>query len=775
MKLVLKSVLVCTVVLGAIFAKAQQGNDSFLYKNSKLNSEIRAKDLLSRMTDEEKVAQLMGVWNTNFSYADNKLDSGVLKSLFSNGVHSLHPSFSNIKQTVELRNAVQKYLREKTKWGIPALFVDEGQHGLMRPEATVFPQAIGLACSWNTNLIEKVYDVAAREMRARGTQFVLSPVVDVCRDPRWGRIEETYGEDPYLNAQIGIAAIKGLQGSLNGTIDANHVAATLKHFVGHAQPDGGINQAPANYSLRDLYTYHMYPFQQIIKYSKPLAVMPSYNEVDGVPSHANKWLLKDALRKQFGFDGMIVSDYSGINQLHNKHFVAATEKDAAALAFNAGVQAEFPKPAFYKKLPQLLEENKIDRTEFDAAVYQVLKLKFDLGLFDNSNIDYTNAVAVSKLESSKQLALQAAQQSIVLLKNDGVLPLKKWNKKTIAVIGPGANTTLYGGYAGEPYSKTTLLQAIGNKVGKENVLFAQGCKLTDNASDTAQFNWKMNEIKITPHKTNEKLIAEAIAIAKKSDLIILAIGENEQLCREAWSEKHLGDNLSLDLFGDQQELADSLLTLNKPLIVYLQNGRPLSINKLQAKANAIVEAWYMGQEGCIAGADVLFGDVNPSGKLTVTFPKNVGQLPMYYNHKPSAQFHNYISEDNKPLYPFGFGLSYTTYSYSNIKLSSANMNANDTVWASVQVTNTGKMNGDEIVQLYIHDKVSSVTRPVKELKGFERITLNVGETKTVQFAIEASKLAFWDINMNYKVEPDDFEIMIGSSSEKVLSALLKVN
>jgi beta-glucosidase len=770
-----KNLLLALFVAYGCTATAQSKEALPLYKNPKYTSAQRANDLLKRMTDEEKVAQLMAAWNSNFSYTANALDSTAMKQMFGMGVHSLQPSFTGIEETVNIRNTVQKFLMEKTRLGIPALFVDEGQHGLMKPESTVFPQAIGLACSWNPSLIEKVYDVTAKEMRSRGTHHVLSPVIDVCRESRWGRVEETYGEDPFLNGVIGVAAVKGFQGSSTGIIDSLHVGATLKHLVGHGQPEGGINQAPANYSLRTLYEAHFPPFERVIAEAKPASVMPSYNEVDGVPSHANKWLLKDVLRKQFGFKGMIVSDYNGIRQLLTKDSVASDDADAATIAFNAGVQSEFPTPKYYKLLPALLKQNKISRKEFDSAVLQVLKYKFDFGLFENPYINLQKALEQSKLPSSKQLALEAARQSIVLLKNDGVLPLTKTKYKKIAVVGPGANVALFGGYAGEPYEKITLMQGIKNKLGDSaEVLYAEGCRLTDNPQTTAQGNWKVNEIKITPRSTNIKLIQEAKSIAKDADIIILALGENEQLCREAWSKGHIGDNMSLDLFGDQQELADSLATLGKPIILYLQNGRPLSINKLNKTANAIIEGWYMGQEAGTAAADILFGDMNPSGKLTITFPKSVGQLPMFYNHKPAAQFHNYISQDIQPLYPFGYGLSYTKFNYSPISLSNKDMNTKDTIWASVKVTNAGKMKGDEIVQLYIRDEFSSVTRPVKELKGFQRISLEAGETKTVTFPIEKSLLAFWDINMNYVVEPGTFKIMIGTSSQAFIESTIRV-
>lgn len=745
-------------------------SESLPYKNPRLKTSKRVKDLLLRMTIDEKIAQLMGHWNGGVEdFTDEILnDPGKMKEILGNGINSIHPAFLNIRDTVEQRNRIQKYLVEETRLGIPAIFVDEGQHGMMRYDATVFPQAIGLACSWNPALFEKVYGIVAHEMRSRGTHHALSPVIDVCREPRWGRIEETYGEDPYLNSILSCAAVKGLQGSTNGTVAPNHVAATLKHLVGHGESEGGQNQGPANFSMRVLREFHMPPFKMCIDKVKPVSVMPSYNEVDGVPSHANTWLLKDILRKEWRFDGLIVSDYYGIDHLFGKQFIAKDGKDAAMIAFNAGVQYEFPVANYYKFLPELLEEGKVKLADIDKAVSQILELKFNLGLFENPYIDLKEAIAVSKKTEHKKIALQAARESIVLLKNnDNLLPLHKNKYKKIAVIGPCAQDVYFGGYAGEPYEKVSLLDGIKNKVDtKTEVLFAQGCKLTTNTT-ISHFNWKTDEIEFASPEENKVLIAEAVAVAKKAEVIILAIGENEHLCREAWAQTHIGDNMTLDLFGQQEDLVKAIVALGKPVVVYLMNGRPLSINYIKEHVPAIIEGWYMGQETGTAAAEVIFGDVNPCGKLTVTFPKSVGQLPMYYNHKPTAQYHNYLSMDIQPLFPFGHGLSYTTFEYGVPTLSAPSMKKNGSVNISVNVTNTGTMKGDEIVQLYIRDKVSSVTRPVKELKDFKRITLEPGQTRTVTFTINRSKLAFWDLNMRYTVEAGEFEIMVGRSSADV--------
>lgn len=736
------------------------------YKNPELTVGKRVEDLLPRMTLDEKVNQLMGIWNGGVEDFKEEIlkDPDAMKEIFGRGCHSVHPAPFGIRETVAARNKIQRYLVEETRLGIPALFVDEGQHGMMRPEATVFPQAIGLACSWNPALFEKVYGIVAHEMRSRGTHHALTPVIDVCREPRWGRVEETYGEDPYLNGVLSCAAVKGLQGTANGRVAENNVAATLKHLAGHGESEGGQNQGPANYSIRVLRDYHLPPFKMCIDKVKPVSVMPSYNEVDGVPSHANKWLIKDLLRKEWGYKGMVVSDYFAVDQLFLKHFVAADGKDAAMQAFNAGIQYELPQACHYKHLPVLLEEGKIKMKDIDTAVAQVLKMKFELGLFENPYVDTDTAVAVSKRQEHKEAALRAAHESIVLLKNDNLLPLNKDKYKKIAVIGPCARDLYFGGYAGEPYEKVSLLDGIRNKVnGKAEVLFAQGCKLTTNTS-TSYFNWKYDDIVFASREENLKLIKEAVEVAKKADIVILAIGENEHLCREAWAKTHLGDNMTLDLFGEQPELADAIVALGKPVVLYLMNGRPLSVNKLAKEVPAIIEGWYMGQETGTAAADIIFGDVNPSGKLTITFPKSAGQLPMYYNHKPSAQYHDYLSQDILPLFHFGFGLSYTRFTYAKPRIEKSSITVNGSTRVLVDITNEGNRPGDEIVQLYIRDKISSVTRPVKELRGFQRVSLNPGETKTAMLDITPELLAFHNIDMQFLVEPGEFDIMTGSSS-----------
>jgi beta-glucosidase len=498
--------------------------------------------------------------------------------------------------------------------------------------------------------------------------------------------------------------------------------------------------------------------------AKPVSVMPSYNEVDGVPSHSNTWLLKDLLRKEWGFKGMIVSDYYGVDQLFTKHFVCTDATDAAMTAFNAGVQYEFPQGNMYKVLPELARKRKVRTEDIDRAVEQVLAFKFSLGLFENPYVDEKKAIAISKSIVHRKTALKAAHESIVLLKNDKLLPIKRGKYRKIAVIGPCAADLWFGGYSGEPYEKVSLLDGIKAKAGKgTEVLFAQGCRLTINTT-VSYFNWKYDEIRFASREDNLKLIKEAVKVASGADLVILALGENEHLCREAWAKTHIGDNMTLELFGEQNELADAITALGKPTVLYLMNGRPLAINKLAAKVPAIIEGWYMGQETGTAAADIIFGEVNPSGKLTITFPKSAGQLPLYYNHKPSAQHMDYISQDVNPLFCFGYGLSYTRFTYGKPVLKKSTVKKGETTRVTVEVTNSGKIAGDEIVQLYIRDVVSTVTRPVKELRGFARISLSPGETKKVSFEITPDRLAFHNLNMKFVVEPGDFEIMTGSSS-----------
>jgi beta-glucosidase len=756
------------------------------YKNPKLSIENRVRDLLKRMTLEEKIAQMTSVNNevkdSIIFDTNGNVNIDKVKKILPHGIGEItRPSeskggrsqTSNKKQTALtpfentiLSNTLQKFFLEETRLGIPAIFHEECLHGLVAANATSYPSPISIASSFDRKIVEKVYSRIAEETRLRGSHQALTPVVDVARDARWGRVEETYGEDPYLVAEIGIAAVRGFQG--DGSFkDNKHIVATLKHFVGHGQPESGTNTGPVNLSERTLREVHFFPFKQIIQKAGALSVMPTYHEVDGVPVCANRWLMTDLLRNEMGFKGFAVSDYFAIREMYarfgiNSHSVARDEYHAAELAINAGVNMELPFPDCYKDIPELLKQGRISEKAIDKLVGEILYVKFRLGLFDNPYTDPKQAQDFAESDDNRKLAKESALESIVLLKNkDGFAPLNIQKIKSVAVIGPNADRKLLGGYSGEPTYYTTLLQGIKEKVGdKIKVSYSEGCGITIGGS------WVDDKVTY-PDPNEEKIkIAEAVEVAKNADVVVLALGGNEQTSREAWNVFHMGDRSNLDLVGMQNDLFDALYATGKPIIVILFNGSPLSINNIQEKANTIYECWYLGQESGKAVADVLFGVYNPGGKLPITFPRSAGQIPVFYNHKPSAR-RGYIDGEITPLYDFGFGLSYTQFQISNLRLSKSMIKSNEEVTAIVEVKNTGNCVGDEVVQLYIRDEQSSVTRPVKELKDFDRITLQPGETKTVTLHITPEKLSFYDINMKYVVEPGDFSIMVGNSSKDI--------
>ncbi|TDX01311.1 glycoside hydrolase family 3 N-terminal domain-containing protein [Dinghuibacter silviterrae] len=731
------------------------------YKDPSLPVGQRVKDLLSRMTVEEKVAQLRSTWSAHPRINEALLNNPrVMDSLFGQGIGMINPDFDNTpEQTVRFRNAINTYLRTKTRLGIPAIFLDEAHHGLLALRTDVFPTSIGLGCSWDTLLVQRVYDYVGRQVAGRGANMVLAPVVDVTRDPRWGRVGETFGEDPYLCGLMGSAVVRGFQGSSDGSIAPGHVATTLKHFTGHGQPEGGVNQGPADYPVRVLRTFHMEPFRLAIGRAHPAGIMAAYVEVDGVPCHANSWLLKDVLRKEWGFGGVVVSDWWGIDQLYQKHLVAPDRPEAARMAFEGGVTVDLPMGTNYARLAGVAPQ------DLDEAVGYVLALKFKLGLFDHSitlSMDDVNA-AIGRPEGSA-LALKAAEESMVLLKNDnGLLPLASGRYKKIAVIGPCAATNYTGDYSGAPAHNVSLLDGIRHRYGQ--VSYAKGVDLSLNGDTLSLNNFQYIDTLVLPsHEHNYAMIDSAVAVAREADLVICAVGENEQFTREAEEPHHYGDASTLGLPSDQDSLVRALEATGKPVVLYLAHGRPRSIGAIAAGAGAVLDGWFTGEEAGDAAAAILFGDVNPSGKLTISIPRSVGQLPVYYNHKPSAQFMPYVTESNKPLYPFGYGLSYTTFRYSAPRLSSAAMSRNGSVQVSVDVTNAGAVPGDEVVQLYIHQKVSSVTRPVRELKDFSRIHLEPGQTQTVTFTVDATKLAYWNKDMHYAVDAGAFQIMVGASS-----------
>jgi beta-glucosidase len=753
-----------------------------IYKDAAQPIEARVDDLLSRMTLEEKIAQITTVWEGKVAVFDDRLqlDPAKLKAKFPDGLgHFARPSDArgavsprvapgrDPRQTVALVNALQRWATTQTRLGIPILFHEEGLHGYAAVGATSFPQSIAMASAFDTDMLREVNSVIAREIRSRGVSLVLSPVVDIARDPRWGRIEETFGEDPYLVGEMGVAAVEGLQGKgRSRLLPPGHVFATLKHLTGHGQPESGTNVGPAPVSERELRENFFPPFEQVVKRTGIEAVMASYNEIDGVPSHANRWLLEDVLREQWGFRGAVVSDYSAVDQLMSIHHIAGTLEEAAVRALDAGVDADLPDGLSYATLTRAVREGRVAQAKVDLAVRRMLELKFRAGLFENPYADAAASVAITNNAEARALALKAAQRSITLLKNDGMLPLKPEGR--IAVIGPSAAVARLGGYYGQPPHTVSILDGIKAKVGnRASIVFAQGVKITENDDW-----WEDKVVKSDPAE-NRKLIAQAVEAAKGVDRIILTLGDTEQSSREGWADSHLGDRPSLDLVGEQQELFDALKALGKPITVVLINGRPASTVRISEETNALVEGWYLGEQGGNAMADVLFGDVNPGGKLPVTIPRSVGQLPMFYNAKPSAR-RGYLFDTTAPLYPFGYGLSYTSFDLGAPRLSAARIGTGGSVTVSVDVRNTGARAGDETVQLYIHDKVSSVTRPVKELKGFQRISLQPGESRTVQFTVGPESLQMWNDHMERVVEPGDFEIMTGPNSVDLKSATLTV-
>ena len=752
----------------------------FPYRDASLPVDQRVVDLLSRMTLQEKIAQMSihDMQSNNLPAEAILLDETVRKEM-GLGVGALgRPGlYSSARSTAEWTNAFQKYLRENTRLGIPVFFIDEALHGLMAFGSTMFPQAIALASTWDPELVQKIFTVTSKEMRARGENYALTPVLDLAREPRWGRTEETYGEDPYLGSRMGVAAIRGLQGVPCGQpIDSEHVIATAKHFAVHGHPEGGANCGPTNFAERDIRENYLPAFRAAIMEAGAGSVMASYNEINGVPVHANQWLLRDVLRQEWGFQGFIVSDGQGITMLQTRHNIASSKAEAGRKAIECGIDFELDN--CFPTLLEQVQDGTLSESVVDVAVGRVLKAKFLLGLFDNPYVDADAAEQITNCLAHRQLALEAAHKSLVLLKNDGVLPLDAAKLKTLAVIGPNATGLHLGGYSADPGHGLSILEGIRQKVGDSvNVVYAKGCQITGDDFDGQEWRgWWENKVTPADPAEDARLIAEAVELARTAEVVLLVIGENESTCREAWGydDMHLGDRDDLNLLGRQNDLIQAIVELGIPTVGLLINGRPLTINYAAEKLNGIFEGWYLGQEGGIAFADALFGDVNPGGKLPISFPRSVGQLPIFYNHKNTAR-RGYLFNDSSPLFPFGFGLSYTTFSYANLRLTAAKIKPGGKTTVSVDVTNSGKRPGDEVVQLYIHDLITNiVTRPVKELKGFRRITLQPGETQTVEFVITPEKLSFLNENMQNIVEPGLFDIMVGTSSVDLQTVQLEV-
>lgn len=762
-------------LLFVIAAAAQQvatRPDTPKYRDASLPVEERVADLLSRMTLQEKIEQLEGGASRRAGLID---PSGTFRADQASEVfRQLQDVDSKLtpRQSALFRNAVQRYQREKTRLGIPALFMGEALHGYMANGSTSFPQALGLAATFDPDLVKRVFTAAGDEAASAGVGQVFTPVLDLARDPRWGRTEETYGEDPFLAARMGVAAVTGLQGG-SFFIDRHHVLATAKHFAAHGQPEGGTNTAPANFSERILRESFLVPFKAVVQEGRVGSVMASYNEIDGIPSHINRWLLDRVLRQEWGFQGYVTSDGHGLQMLTAIHKIAATNAQAAKMALAAGVDFDLSDGSVYATLYELVKQGVVPESQLDRAVARVLTAKFRLGLFDNPYVDPDYTERITNSPEYRQLAQVAAEKAIVLLKNENnLLPLDLEKIKTIAVIGPNAADVHIGGYGREPAHGVSILQGIRDRVGqKAQVLYAEGCRIT--SARQGWRGWYDDDVQLVGPATQAKSIREAAKLARKADVVLLVVGENESTNREAWSEQHLGDRDSLDLLGAQNDLVKAVLDTGKPTIVFLINGRPLSINYIAEHAPAIVEGFYLGQEGGTAAARMLFGDVNPGGKLPITFPRSVGNIPAYYNHKPSAN-RTYAFSTRKPLYPFGYGLSYTTVRFDNLRVEPEQIGVGGKAVVHVDVTNTGQREGDEVPQLYLHQRIASVTRPIMELRGFQRVTLKPGEKKTVDFVITPEMLSMLNAEMQTVVEPGVFDVMVGPSSDQTSTIALKV-
>lgn len=765
----------CIATFFATTAGAQQSaasTDKPRYRDASIPVEERVADLLGRMTLEEKIDQLRGGVLDGAGLIDptGTFRPEQAKEIF----RQLHEPENKLtpRQAAIFRNAVQRCMREKTRLGIPALFYGEALHGYMGNLSTSFPQALGLAATFDPELVNRVFTAAGDEAASAGVGQVFTPVLDLARDPRWGRTEETYGEDPFLASRMGVAAVTGLQGR-TFFIDRHHVMATAKHFAAHGQPEGGTNTAPANFSERILRESFLVPFKAVVQEGHAGSVMASYNEIDGIPSHINHWLLDRVLRQEWGFDGYVTSDGHGLQMLTETHHIAGTTAQAAKMALVAGVDYDLSDGSVYATLYEMAKQGVVSESQIDLAVSRVLAAKFRLGLFDNPYVDPDYTEKITSGPEHRKLAQEAAEKTIVLLKNqNNLLPLSLEKIKTIAVIGPNAADVHIGGYGREPAHGVSILQGIKDRVGtKANVLYAEGCKITTAKQGWA--GWYENNVKLLDAATQQASIKEAAQLARKADVVLLVVGENESTNREAWSEEHLGDRDSLDLLGAQNDLVKAVLDTGKPTIVFLINGRPLSINYIAEHAPAIVEGFYLGQEGGTAAARMLFGDVNPGGKLPITFPRSVGNIPAYYYQKPSAN-RTYAFSTRKPLYPFGYGLSYTAFKFDNLRVEPQQIGVGGKATVRVDVTNTGQREGDEVPQLYIHQRVASVTRPIMELKGFQRVTLKPGEKKTVEFTVTPEVLSMINADMHTVVEPGIFDLMVGPSSDQTSAVQLKV-
>lgn len=730
------------------------------------------------MTLDEKLAQIGSYWMFDLQ-TNGVLDWGKATVLLKHGIGQ----FTRVAGSSTLdpvnaavtANKLQKFLLEKTRLGIPAILHEESCAGAMVLGGTVFPQMLGLASTFDPDLAAEMTGAIRRQLLAIGARQALAPVLDVARDPRWGRVEETFGEDPTLTSHFGMAFIRGLQtDDLSGG-----VVATGKHFIGHSNSQGGLNCAPVHMGMGEVFNYFLAPFHAAIRDAKLGTMMNAYPELDGEVVGASRRILTELLRERLGFAGPVVSDYEAVLMLHSFHKVAESESIAAGMALDAGIDVELPTIVCYADpLKKALEQGEISLETVDLAVTRHLKLKFDLGLFENPYVDEGKVLQVFETPDQRKLARKIAARSMVLLKNDGLLPLQK-SMRTLAVIGPNADSgrnqladysytamrqmmeekkienssfahTDAGELAKHDIKITTVLEGIRAAVSADmKVLFATGCDYRDMDASS---------------------IAGAVETARQADAVVLVLGDRSGLTPEC-TVGETRDSADLVLPGMQEELFRAIQQTGKPIAVVLITGRPYAISRLAESANAILEAWLPGEEGGSAIADILFGDENPAARLPMSFPRSVGQLPVCYNSKPAGTrshwYGDYVDMSTSPLYAFGHGLSYTAFTYGDLSIDRQKAAAGETVNVSFRLTNSGKVRGDEVVQLYIFDEYASIPRPIKELKGFSRISLAVGETKQVTFHLPVDQLAFYDHNLDLVVESGRIKVMVGGSSADI--------
>lgn len=746
-----------------------------IYEDPSEPIDKRIQDLLNQMTLEEKTCQLATLYGYRRVLKDELPTPEWKNAIWKDGIANIDEHLNGLRKTefsypyskhAEAINIVQRWFVEETRLGIPVDFSNEGIHGLNHDKATPLPAPIAIGSTWNKTLVRQAGQIAGREAKALGYTNVYAPILDVARDPRWGRVLECYGEDPFLVASLGKEMVEGIQG--------NKVAATLKHYAVYSVPKGGRDgnaRTDPHVAPREMHQLHLYPYRKIIQESQPLGVMSSYNDYDGIPVSASYYFLTELLRQQYGFKGYVVSDSEAVEFVHSKHKVAESSKEAVRQVVEAGlnVKTNFTQPEdFILPLRELVKEGKVSMATLDRNVADVLRVKFSLGLFDQPYVQDTKAAdKIVASPDTKDFVKQMARESLVLLKNENqLLPLKLNDLKRILVTGPLAiDTTAYvSRYGPQHLQITNVLEGIQQYVGKRaEVAYKKGCEVVD-------ATWPESEIIPTPlTETEEASIAEAIEQANLSDVIIAVLGEDEARCGESKSRTGLG------LPGRQLQLLQALQKTGKPIVLVLINGQPLTINWENRYIPAILEAWFPNATGGHAIAETLFGDYNPGGKLTVTFPKTVGQIELNFPFKPGSHAGQPGDGPNGygktavygALYPFGYGLSYTTFGYSNLIVKPETNHTQGNIQVSVDVTNTGSYAGDEVVQLYLKDLFSSVTVYESQLRGFERVHLKPGETKTVHFTLKPSDLELLNKNMEWVVEPGDFQICIGSSSEDI--------